>query len=127
MELARISQAMSSANASLDDAQSAKILGVLQDKQTAMDSLRSPSKDRESAMKQMRSLDEAADETILAVLSKTQQKVYLSLRHRGPGSPPDPSKQSARPPDGMRHGNQEPDPGDSLIDANTGGGIRQSS
>lgn len=112
-------QAMKAASVPMTDAQKVAVLGVLEDKQTATQSLRSQT-NRTAAMQQMKALEQAARTAILADLTEAQQKVYTSMRQGPPGPPPNSGNGSA-----SSSSSGQPVANDSNIDANTGGGITQ--
>ncbi len=109
MELDRLAGAMQAAAAPLTDDQKTTILGILQDRATAMKALRRSTASPEDQATQRRQLMESSNASIRALLSEAQTRVFDAMLSSPPpsGESPSGSTSSVR--------------ADSLIDANTGG------
>ena len=128
MELDRLVKATKIASAPLSDAQKVTILGVLEDRETAMNAVRQGKVDRNIAEQQVRVLLESSTKAIRAALTEAQAKVFGSMRPAAmPGSSGGPnapaaSNGSSASSEALPEGAAPPeDEEGSLIDANTGG------
>ena len=121
MELERLTRAMKAASAPLSDTQKVAILGILEDRDTAQQSLQGSTTDRAAMVQQMQALDKASRTAILALLTEAQQKIYVNLRQGPPNGAPPQGGSGAPPPPPSGSSDQA----DSNIDANTGGGVQQ--
>ncbi len=114
MELERLAQTMQAAAVPLSETQSATILGILEDRATAMKALRKSGVTGEDAANEREKLMAASHASIRATLTEGQVRVFDAM----PSGPPS----GGDPPSGQSFlGGGGSSGSESLIDANTGG------
>lgn len=96
-ELQRLAQALT-----LTDEQKSAILPILEDRHAQIDALMKSGTDRTTGREQMRTIMDASNVRIRAVLTEAQQKIFESLRPPKPpsGGGPGGSSDSGGPPSG---------------------------
>ena len=114
MELQRIARTMAQASVPLSDVQKSTILGVLDDRETAMKALRDSGVTGEQARPRREKLMAAGRAGIRAALTEAQAKVFDAM----PSGPPNGGAPRSGPPPSSGSSSRGTD---SLIDANTGG------
>lgn len=115
MELQRIVRSMAQASVPLSDVQKSTILGVLEDRETAMKALRESGATGEEARSQRDKLMATSRASIRAALTEAQAKVFDAMS----AGPPNGGMAPSGPPPSSGGGSSAGT--DSLIDANTGG------